>query len=975
MPNAKMWLARCFVTGIALASWSCQKASAPVGVGDVRHALAGSRHVQPRLSGLKKFESCASSDDFIPVARCGKPLDPELLVRLGQIERRLKKQLATQATADQLHGAALVRLVADSSRSSLLETAVTYLREALGVEEDPLRQAELLTDLAGAHLLLAEQLQSPLEVATALEASLHALELNPSSPEARFNQQLALVLLGLDSVAPQSISDPWTDELRHRLLPERPETSPQDCPSESAFRRSFSAWASKPDAETEKFLPKARSCWTGAEDRLYADLLDRATSDPGPTARAWKTYDLAETAFRNQKIEEAERHLRALQALRPPPPIALMARRIAAALSYQRGDQDHSRALFETLAADAATTSYFRLEGESRRMLAVISQIRGEIGEAFRQCQLAYEAARKTGSPSLEAGVANLRAEILERIGREEEAWRAVVEILRSSSQEQGQIIEMMALRGAARLAQSRNLSRVAKALYDRGVEIGETLGPAVAVSSLRTRGEFLLDLGQADLARSDLTLARKILAESPLPPPVTATIESDLLFLEGKVAKEPGRRRAALEAVVASYRATDYDFRILSAQLALAELQRDQGDASAALATLDAALGDLAEEVAGTSQWSDAPALVTAARPLIEELVALKLEYGSAEEVRRTLGTVFGLRSGAAHLQEIETLPPGEQRLTTFALPREVMILFESGGELVLERRPVDRARLGELRERLLLQLRNQAPEARLSATSAPLSRLLLEPVLSRLSSEDSLTIVADDVLAGLPFHLLPAGANGELLLDRVAVRYATDLRRHPERPAPESMLAVGISSKSSDLPPLPFAGPEASEVAALYPEHKVLLDPDSDTLQRAFLKADAVHVSGHFIANTRSPLDSYLALGGEAPADRLSLRQLLSSPSHRPRLLYLSACDTGRGLPPSAHGLASLAQAFTSAGIEQTLLTLWPLEDRLGKSIAASFHRRLLAGEPAAEALRAAQFEHRGEHPGRWGPLVLMD
>src|SRR5262245_7560043 len=196
MPYAKMRLARYFVAGIALASLSCRQALAPVGIEDVRHALAGSRYVQPRLSGLQGFGHCTSSNDFIPVARCGKPLDPELLARLGQIERRLEKQLAAHATADQLHGAALVRLVAGSSRSSLVETAVTYLREALAVEEDPLRQAELLTDLAGAHLLLAERVQSPLEVATALEAALHALELNPSSPEARFNQQLALVLLG-----------------------------------------------------------------------------------------------------------------------------------------------------------------------------------------------------------------------------------------------------------------------------------------------------------------------------------------------------------------------------------------------------------------------------------------------------------------------------------------------------------------------------------------------------------------------------------------------------------------------------------------------------------------------------------------------------------------------------------------------------------------------------------------------------------
>lgn len=975
--RCQKWSQQLFVAGLALAIFACLPTDTTVGSDEVRRALAGSRWVQPRLSGLDDFEPCRSSGDLIPVTHCGAQLDSERLAGMREVLRRLAVQLAGQATGDQLHGAALARLALDSTRPSQIETAITYLREALARESNPGRQAVLLGDLAAAHLLLAEQLQGPLEVAAALEAALHALELDPDNPEAQFNRQLALMLLGIADHEPRSEGDTWIDELWQRLLPveaDRPDA--ESCPSVASFRSVLDAWASAPSAETWAPIAHLRACWAQTDDRFFAAILDRTTSDPETTALAWSTFAMAEAALSHLQVESVERELRSLEALRPPAPIALAALRLEAIVYYQRADYARAIALLEPLTKEATSAGFFQLAGEAHRLIALIALIRGEIREASYQLELASEAAHRACYPTLDAAIASLRIEILQKVGREDEAWRGVLENLRASSRENEKYLKLTALRVAALLAEDRGLGRVARALYNRGVELSETLGPAPWISSLRLRGELLSDLGEPELARADLALARKLLAERHIAPAIADTLKSDLLLLEGRTVEEPEQRRAALEALVASYRATEYDYRILTAELALARLQRSQGDSDAALATVGDALGELAKRVAGAGQWTVAPALVRAARPLAEELVALELEHRGAREVRESLAAVFGLRSGNAGVREGGALPFDQQRLTTFALPEEVVVLLESEGRLFLERRPIEREKLAELRERMLLQLRNHVDETRLRATSEPLGSLLLAPVIGHVAPGRALTIVADDVLAGLPFHLLPTGAPGELLLDRVPVSYATDLRVRRESPPPDTMLAVGISAASAGLPPLPAAISEAQEIAKLFPAATLLLDPDAELLVRALAHTQAAHLAGHFLVNTRSPLDSYLVLAGDGDsAQRLSLRQLLDTSSGPPRLLYLSACDTGRGLPPSAHGLASLAQAFASAGVERTVLTLWPLDDRIGKTLAVGFYRRLLAGEPAAEALRAAQLEHRGEHPSLWGPLAVVE
>jgi len=77
------------------------------------------------------------------------------------------------------------------------------------------------------------------------------------------------------------------------------------------------------------------------------------------------------------------------------------------------------------------------------------------------------------------------------------------------------------------------------------------------------------------------------------------------------------------------------------------------------------------------------------------------------------------------------------------------------------------------------------------------------------------------------------------------------------------------------------------------------------------------------------------------------------------RTRLVVLAACGTARGRQRPGQTNISVARAFLSAGVPTVVATLWPIDDGPAADFFPRFHRHLVRGQSAAEALRAAQLE----------------
>ncbi|MCH9650724.1 MAG: CHAT domain-containing protein [Deltaproteobacteria bacterium] len=94
---------------------------------------------------------------------------------------------------------------------------------------------------------------------------------------------------------------------------------------------------------------------------------------------------------------------------------------------------------------------------------------------------------------------------------------------------------------------------------------------------------------------------------------------------------------------------------------------------------------------------------------------------------------------------------------------------------------------------------------------------------------------------------------------------------------------------------------------------------------------------------------------------------------------LVVLSGCGTALGREIRGEGLVGLTQAFRLAGAAQTLVTLWPVEDRATAALMKRFYGHLLgAGEEPSEALRRAQLWLRSQPgwkaPYYWAGFVLQ-
>ncbi|HTM57624.1 MAG TPA: CHAT domain-containing protein, partial [Candidatus Udaeobacter sp.] len=97
--------------------------------------------------------------------------------------------------------------------------------------------------------------------------------------------------------------------------------------------------------------------------------------------------------------------------------------------------------------------------------------------------------------------------------------------------------------------------------------------------------------------------------------------------------------------------------------------------------------------------------------------------------------------------------------------------------------------------------------------------------------------------------------------------------------------------------------------------------------------------------------------------------------------KIVTLSACESGLGIPVSGEGVLGLERAFHIAGADVVVMSLWPVNDRAAREWMGDFYRTLwLEHRDPAEAARAAsraalqrlRAAGRPTHPGEWAMFV---
>lgn len=279
-------------------------------------------------------------------------------------------------------------------------------------------------------------------------------------------------------------------------------------------------------------------------------------------------------------------------------------------------------------------------------------------------------------------------------------------------------------------------------------------------------------------------------------------------------------------------------------------------------------------------------------------------------------------------------------------------------------------------------------------------LHALLLGPVEQDIAGARLLCIVPAGPLWHVPFHAL-RDANGRYEIEKRAIVYAPSMellgRQQSEPRGKPTLLAFGnpniraeTAARYRALDPggtlgaIPEVEEEVRRVAELY-GHDRGRAYIGDAAREAVLKREAplfdvLHIATHGLVDARAPMFSALVLStapGEGEDGLLEAREIAGLKLGT-RIAVLSACDTARGQVTHGEGVIGLSWALLAAGCPTAVVSQWKAVSSTTATMMIDFHRHLVRGADAPEALRNAQLALRRDpryaHPFYWAPFVVL-
>lgn len=939
------------------------------------------------------------------------------------------------------HGKALWKLVwydPANARSRELEEAILLLRDAAAAA----RCSECLSDLGAAYILRAQRDNQPRDLMLALSVLSDACEIDPGLPAARFNLALALTHLGLRRPALQAWlaylelapDRPWAEEAeghRERLVASPPAAGWSDlerellaggaasasalrnalglcpqCAREFVLDKLLAAWATAaPNSErahcllaTSRVLGAALADSTGesmARDAVAVIDLALAGDDRdrierlrcGHRSYGWgrKLFDRLETGRALTQLERARDCLaRARSPLRHQAEVWL------AGAAIYRGESSRAEAMCEQLSASEKLARYPALAGKLYWAQALIYGRGGRYALALESALASEQAYRQIGESANRGAVLSLQAELYDRLGRQEDAWKARrLALQQFALQPEARRLHNL-VRDAATAALAAGHPRAALALQDEGVAITRkhsATSPQMAAEALLWRSKIHHRLGDDDSGLADLGAARSLnaeIADSGIRERNLASIDQ----AEGAILarRQPDLAAERLGKAIDLYERLGLAPNLSESYLARARLQRLRGAMEDAAADLERSIALHREHRAAIPSAELRRTHLEQAQELYDEMISLQAELGNppraraySELARRVLpeqdaGSDVTALPGELELERrLHLLPPG-LAVVEYALLEDGLLIWsiDSGG-VEMHRLKVDPQALRSLAERFVAHLVQDASSPATEALAAQLYDLLLAPAAQRTEAAGQLILIPDKFLNAVPFAALRDRRRGRLLVAERAVAIAPSLaallhtleRRRPILSKSAAMLAVSPAfdgRRYPHLPPLPGAVRESAALAHRFPG-ALHLDGAAAT-ERRFLAELAdrtiVHFAGHAIPNSLWTLDSHLLLApGPEPEDdgALHARELDALTLEDLRLVVLSACGSLTPSEARTEGLSSLARPFLAAGADAVVGTLWPIDDEATSRMISSFYDHLAEIGQPAEALRRAQ------------------
>jgi CHAT domain-containing protein/Tfp pilus assembly protein PilF len=346
------------------------------------------------------------------------------------------------------------------------------------------------------------------------------------------------------------------------------------------------------------------------------------------------------------------------------------------------------------------------------------------------------------------------------------------------------------------------------------------------------------------------------------------------------------------------------------------------------------------------------------------------------------------------------ERLPPGTLAVQYFAAPDALYVfVVAAGGKFQVRTQAVSQKDLYDLVRAYRSQLERAAAQrlpwaddgseayrrdvAPLKEVTEKLAGHLLGPIEPELALHKDLILFPNDLLLYLPIHALTrkeADGTRHFLAETHRVSYVTQLELvdllSPLRTAPDSPLLAFANPDGT----LPAASREVRELVRVRPGVTALDGPAATKLRFFELagKFSELHLATHGVLDPEQPERSYLLLAGDDQASqRLTIGEIAGLSLLPNSIAILSGCETALGEQVPGAALVTLAAAFSQAGSQSIVASLWKVSDVATRDFMVAFHRAL-SPSGRVGALQQAELTllqaPATAHPYYWAPFLLL-
>jgi CHAT domain-containing protein len=732
-----------------------------------------------------------------------------------------------------------------------------------------------------------------------------------------------------------------------------------------------------------------------------ADCGERLTAGHLRLASGMRSFDRLEVERALPELKEAEEWLSCGRAA------AIWARLWAAGARMYVSDKDAAGEEFERLATDALRLGYPAVAARATWGQGTATLLANRPEEARALFERALELFVRLREPRNAGAVAGLLDETLDHLGLTSAGWRVrllELSFLRAA----GDAVWLSAAWVQASRAATRDgfpfaADRFALAGIDAAERTPDLVGRAAAY--LEAARVAIRQKRQGDAAARLLRARRvvEMLKSGSLRERLLAEIGMHVAEASVAATADEGKARSEL---LNAYQIFSRQGNLLEASMAtriLGELAERQRDFPAALDWYVRSGRLLISSASRRATSSPAPfGWLETNATVLDGLMRLPEQTSGSDAVLALLEDTGGelrlaglpsvsdaspeqIRRALEHRLR-RSLRSGECALRIFTASSATAIWLADSNGLESLRRPLGREALGQRVDRMLEALFVGGLGGEEMAQLAELSRELFGPAANRLAQCKRAAIVANAPLARLPFAALPVGRQGAAWIEGAELRLVPTLAHVAAGQGSAAaddegadrqrvVMVVDGSGRLADTDSeLPSARGEVADVCGLYPECSVV-HWDDGRLHHRVRPGErlVVHVIGHGTAS-RTPLvlasiTAGLSWGsGESELWDEVARFLPLAPE----VVFLSACDTGSARFGRWAGSLSPGRRRLEESVPESILTLWPIEDRKGREMSARVHKGLAAGRSAAASLREVQLEFLAESGEAYGARV---